>query len=118
MKQILNFSLYQENHKILEEQLKGEWNQSQIYFQQKEMNHILDLKEETFLRENEDYSFFLDFKNKKCHLNLKKENNTLQVNVIYAIILQNKNEIELSYKIETQEEEIKMKLVMIGGNES
>ena len=117
LKQNLVFSLYQNQQLLIQETIESTYLDQTLQFKQGEMSHILDLEKETFLRENEKYSFFLDVKNKKCHMHLKKENNTLQVSVIYAIILQNKNEMELSYKIETQEEEIKMKLIMLGGNE-
>lgn len=75
----------------------------QIKFQIEGMTHIINLNEETFLRENEEYSFLLDIKNKKSEIALKKEQYVLQVEVEYAILLKNQNEINISYLIETDD---------------
>lgn len=77
--------------------------EEQIKFQIEEMTHIINLNEETFLRENEEYSFILDIKNKKSEIKLKKEQYVLQVEVEYAILLKNQNEINISYLIETDD---------------
>ena len=113
--QSILLTLKKEDETILEEQIKGIINGQVITFIHDEMKHQIDLEKQTFLRENDDYSFFLDIMQKKCEITLKKEHNILQVNVKYAIILQNKNEIEISYSIETQEEMMHLKLVMLGG---
>lgn len=74
-----------------------------LSFQIEGMTHIINIKEETFLRENDEYSFLLDIKNKKSTITLKKEQYVLQVEVEYAILLKNQNEINISYLIETDD---------------
>ena len=100
---------------MIEEEIEGHLNGKKIDFIHENMKHQIDLEKKIFIRENEDYSFYLDIEHQKCEIQLKNEQNTLQVNVNYAIILQNKNEIEISYLIETQEEIIHLRLVMLGG---
>lgn len=78
------------------------------------LTHKLDITNETFLRENDDYSFFLDIKNKKSELFLKKENYLLQVKVEYAILLTNQKGFEIDYLIETQDEVNKLYLNLEG----
>lgn len=115
MQKNIVFTLYQDNKIISKETILGNITNQNVSFVQGEMNHVLDLKEETFLRENNEYSFFLDVKNKKCEIQLKKEKNILQLAVNYAIILQNEKEISLIYKTESTEEEIKLNLLALEG---
>ena len=83
-------------------------------FTVKDMTHTLDFKNNTFLRENDDYSFLLDIENEKSEINLKKEQYNLQVLVEYANLLKNKNDIQLSYFIETDDHENVLKIELIG----
>ena len=60
------------------------------------------------------YSFLLDIENEKSEINLKKEQYNLQVLVEYANLLKNKNDIQLSYFIETDDHENVLKIELIG----
>jgi len=83
-------------------------NNNSLNFEFDQMSHQIDLENQTFLRENDEYTLFLDILNKKCELSLKKEQYTLQLEVEYAILLKNKNKIEISYLIETDNRENKL----------
>ena len=115
--QNISLTLKKENEIIFKSEVKGILTNNVLSFIHDNMKHQIDLEKKTFLRENEDYSFFLDILPKKCEIRLKKEENILQVNVNYAIILQNKNEIEISYSIETQDEMMHLKIVLLGGKQ-
>ena len=82
-----------------------------------DMEHTVNLKNKQFIRENEEYSFLLDMENQKSQITLKKENYTLQVLVEYANLLKNKNEIQLSYFIETDDHENVLKIKLEEGRE-
>ena len=99
---------------MVEENIKVYLKDERLYFTLKDMSHTLNFKKKTFLRENDDYSFLLDIENEKSEIKLKKEQYTLQVRVEYANLLKNKNDIELSYFIETDDHENVLKIELIG----
>ena len=85
-----------------------------ISFTLEDMKHIINLNTKEFTRENEEYAFFLDIENKNCEITLKKEQYYLQVGVEYANLLKNKNIIELSYFIETDDTRTELTLELEG----
>ena len=103
-----------ENIVLEEENVKGVLEDDVLYFTLDDMSHILDFNKKTFLRENDEYSFLLDIENEKSEINLKKEQYNLQVLVEYANLLKNKNDIQLSYFIETDDHENVLKIELIG----
>ena len=103
-----------ENVVIEEENIECVLKDDILYFTLGDMSHTLDFKNKTFLRENDDYSFLLDIENEKSEINLKKEQYNLQVLVEYANLLKNKNDIQLSYFIETDNNENVLKIELIG----
>ncbi len=106
MKYRLNISLKNGKKEVIREvNIPGTMENDILSFQIKDMNHTLDFNTKTFLRENDDYAFLLDIENQKSQILLKKEQYTLQVLVEYANLLTNKNEIQLSYFIETEDHE-------------
>ena len=66
-------------------------------------NTTINLKEHTFLRENNEFIFFLNLKNKQCTVVLKKEDITFEVNVEECNIEIFENKIILEYFIETDD---------------
>lgn len=103
-----------ENVVMNKENIKAVIEDEILYFTLDDMSHTLNFKNKTFLRENDDYSFLLDIENKKSEIKLKKEQYNLQVLVEYANLLKNKNDIELSYFIETDDHENVLKIELIG----
>ena len=75
-----------------------------------EMEHTLNLETLEFTRENEEYIFYLDIKDEKCEITLKNEGYYLQVPVEYANLLKNKKIYELSYRIETDDEPLTLRI--------
>jgi len=86
----------------------------EITFQLDEMEHRINLETKEFIRENQEYSFFLDIENKNCEITLKKEDYHLQVQVEYANLVKNKNKIILTYFIETDDNAIELTLDLEG----
>ncbi len=101
---VLKISLKNGEKEVLHaEKIKGKMKDDILTFSLEDMEHTLNLQTEEFLRENEEYAFLLDVGNKKSQITLKKEQYNLQVLVEYATLLKNKNEIQLSYFIETDD---------------
>ena len=106
MKKRLHITLKNGQENVIdEENIEGNIQNQIITFSFQNMHHTLNLAEESFLRENDDYAFFLDIQNQKSEITLKKEQYNLQVLVEYANLLTNKNAIQLSYFIETDDHE-------------
>lgn len=111
----MNIKLKKGDKIVLEkEQIPYKIKEEIITFLLDDMKHSLNLKTEEFTRENEEYSFFLDTLNKNCEITLKKEQYYLQVGVEYATLLKNKNVIELTYFIETDDEKTTLLLELEG----
>jgi len=110
-----NLKLKKGEEIILEkESLPYEKKENILTFQIEDMTHTLNLETKEFIRENEEYSFFLDIENKNCEITLKKEQYYLQVQVEYANLLENKNEIDLTYFIETDDEKTELLMELEG----
>lgn len=68
-----------------------------------ESNSVEYIDEEIkIIRETSEYLIFLDFINKTCSLNLKKENITVYINVLEMTYLTIQNEIILTYILESE----------------
>lgn len=97
-------ALYKNNLEDYKEHFKNKSkNENKVYFKMLNFDTTIDKVEQTFLRENEEYIFFLDIKNKKCKVELKKENITFDVMVEEASMEVLKNKIIIEYFIETDE---------------
>lgn len=81
-----------------------------IQFECFEYDTIINLEDESFTRENDDFLFFLDIKNKYCTIQLKKEKLDFDIHVDECILHKENNKIILEYTIET--EDAKNKLVI------
>ena len=103
MKKNMHIKLVNDNNIILEEDLIYLSNNNTITFFIDNIKNTINLNEQLFIRENEEYTFTLDILNKKSTLLLKKENYLLHLKVDYAILLTNQNNYEISYHLESQE---------------
>lgn len=118
MEYILKVSLNHGEKEVLNQiNIPAQLEDDVLKFKMEDMEHTVNLKSKQFIRENEEYSFLLDIENKKSQITLKKENYTLQVLVEYANLLKNKNEIQLSYFIETDDHENVLKIKLEEGRE-
>ena len=118
MEYILKVSLNNGEKEVLNHKnIKAQLEEDILKFKMEDMEHTLDLKSKQFIRENEEYSFLLDIENQKSQITLKKEQYNLQVLVEYANLLTNKNEIQLSYFIETDDHENVLTIELEEGRE-
>lgn len=97
--------IYQEEYQNLEE------NTNKIKFNMLNYNTTFDLEKETFSRENEEFFFFLDIKNKSCTIQLKKEELTFDIVVDHCDLLVLSHKIVLEYIIES--DDAKNKIVIL-----
>lgn len=98
--------------KILIKKVKipGTVENNEIIFELENMHHIIDVDNQIFYRENDDYSFYLDFLNKNSQLILKKEQYTLDIAVEKSEFIMNSHECKLQYFLETDEETVNLKI--------
>ena len=106
-----------ENIVIDEENVPALLEDNILSFQLQNMEHSVNLATKEFIRENDEYAFLLDIAHQKSEITLKKEQYNLQVLVEYANLLKNKNEIQLSYFIETDDHENVLKIKLEEGRE-
>lgn len=95
---------YKNNEEIYKEDLKNKLKSSKkLEFTMLDFETTIDLEEGTFLRENEEYIFFLNLKNKNCMVELKQESISFDVMVEEANLEILNDKIVLEYFIETDE---------------
>ena len=87
-----------------------------LKFQLEDVFHEIDLQKKTFIRENDEYSFFLDVESQTSEISLKNEKYYLQVLVEYANLLTMKNMIKLTYFLETDDNEMEFIIELEGEN--
>ena len=102
---------YKNNEEIYKDTHRNSLNEeNKISFSLLGYETAIDLMEETFLRENNEYIFYLDIKNKKCKIELKKEELSFDVLVEECSMEVKDNKIVLEYFIET--DEVRNKIVI------
>lgn len=91
--------------------------ESTLVFDLMEYETTIDIENEIFTRENEEYLFLLDIKNKYCKIVLKKEELEFEVNVEECAISVLNNKIVIDYFIETDEARNKIVIERVKENE-
>ena len=91
--------------------------ESTLVFDILEYETTIDIENETFTRENEEYLFLLDIKNKYCKIVLKKEELAFDVSVEECAISVLNNKIVIDYFIETDEARNKIVIERVKENE-
>ncbi len=104
-------TLYKSNQQIYNDTIENKSKkENEFYFSLLDYETTIDLEKQTFLRENEEFCFFLDIQNKKCQVYLKKEDLTVDVLVEECQFIHEKDKIVLEYFIESDTERIKLVL--------
>ncbi len=105
------FTFFKNDKKIFEKNYKNEENDNNIFrFNVLDFNTIIDTQNELFKRENDDFLFFLDHKNNKCTVELKKEHLTFPIGIDFCDITNSLEEWTMEYSLETIDERIKIVL--------
>lgn len=112
MKKIINIILYEKN-KIIKR-----YNNIKAIIQDDKITFNTDKTKNTltktyYLREDSDYLFSLDIIKKECTISLKETNNVFDIIVTKAQYLKDNNNISLEYKIESNEETLKICIEII-----
>lgn len=95
---------YKNNEEIYQSAFENKSNNDRkIRFTMLEYETTIDIEEKTFLRENNEYIFFLDLKNKSCKVELKQEGISFDVSVEEANMEILNDKIVIEYFIETDE---------------
>lgn len=109
MKKLINLNLFKENR--LEQEYKD------IKAIEKESEYILSLDgvktiigATRFIRENNEFKFELDIKERKCTYYLKEKNMSFDIEVEKVMYKKENNNIILEYKISSDEETFKIEI--------
>lgn len=95
---------YKNNEEVYKDTFKNKLNNDKkIMFDMLDYETTINIKEKTFLRENNEYIFYLDFKNNKCKVELKQEGISFDACVEEANMEDLNNEVIIEYFIETDE---------------
>ena len=73
---------------------------------------ILDLETDTFVRENDEFEFFLAIQKKYCTIHLKKEKMEFEILVEDCHLKKEKNQITLEYTIESEDDKNKIMIIV------
>ncbi len=107
----LNIKLYQEEEcKLQESDIPYQKKNNILYFTMENISHILDFEKKIFIRENEEFCFTLDFSKETCTYKLKEQEINLDINVDFAIWEEEKNNLKLTYSIETEDKKMKIEV--------
>ncbi len=95
---------YKNNEEIYKETFNNKLkSDKKLQFNMLEYATTIDLEEKSFLRENKEYIFFLNLKNKSCKVELKTEQIAIDVLVEEANMEVLNDKIVIEYFIETDE---------------
>lgn len=95
---------YKNNEEVYKDTFANNLNSDRkIVFNMLDYETVIDIEEKTFLRENKEYIFFLDLKNKSCKVELKQEGITFDVSVEEGNMEVLNDKIIIEYFIETDE---------------
>ena len=110
MIKVYDIKLYK-NDKLEKEynSIKGLSDKKRIILKLDDTKTIVNEKE--FIRENDEYKFSIDFNNNKSIIHLKEHNLSYDIKVLDAKYTKKEKEIEIKYKIETDEDLIKIIIV-------
>jgi hypothetical protein len=103
-----NVKLYK-NDKLEKEYKKiNVLENKELYFFTDSIKNIIG--DNYYIRENEEFKFYIDFIKKECNYLLKEKNMLFDIKVFKAEINKNNNDIDIIYHIETSEEELKISI--------
>ena len=112
MKRVINIKLYEKNKMIKEySNINSLINDERITFNIDNTKNILSST--SFIRENNEYIFNLNITKKECFFTLKEKDITYKINVEKVIYSKKNNNITLEYKIESQNELLKINIEII-----
>ncbi len=110
----LNLKLFSENVcKMEKNHIIYHQTDEIIEFEIDKIYHLLDLKNKIFERENDEFCFMIDFIKEKCTYELKEKQATFDIMVEESFWNVEKNNIELSYAIETNDEKVKILIELL-----
>lgn len=107
MIKLINIRLYKGN------QIEYEKNNIKSIINDENISFIVDdvkttLNKDSFIRETDDYKFIIDINKKESLYTLKKQNMSFDIEVESVSYINKEKEIELTYKISTEDELFKL----------
>jgi len=108
IKKLINWSLLNDGKIIINnENIECEFEANKFIKYQEDKNtfNLINLKEESYLRENDEFIFKIDFKNKLFNYILKENDFLVEDKISCSMLLKNST-IVLKYKIDEEEKKI------------
>ena len=112
IKKIINWMLKDNNEVIINNQaVECSFSDDIIIYNENSNINIIDIKNKTYKRENDEFSFTIDFKNKSFKYILKEKDYLIENKLTKAVFSQNKNIYNLIYSMDEEEKEIIIELL-------
>lgn len=108
---LLDITLWKDNEIVFEKKDVDAINEEMIItFNIDNMYHEIDLKTKKFKRENDEFTFLLDFENKLCTYELKDPHAMFDIIVDDSTFEIGKHQITMEYAIETDDQKNKINI--------
>lgn len=103
----INWQLYNNEKLIINnENVLCDYNDKIIKYKEKDGINIINLKEEQYMRENQEYMMQIDFKNNTFKFILKEKNHILNDSLTSSKMVILKDTITMMYKLDEEEKKI------------
>ena len=113
IKKLINWQLLSNNNEVVNNQkVECEFNNNILkYVEDNNTVNIIDIDNKTYLRENDEFTFNIDFKNRCFNYILKKDNLSIENAKLEAFLEQDENIISLKYNLGEEEKKIVIQLL-------
>lgn len=108
MKKSIVIKTYENEELLIIENLTGILKNSYLQFSNDNNTFKIDLKDEMFLKENTDS--ILKINKERCELTLKELNSSVEIPLILYSFQKNNNLITITYRLESQEKNLKIEI--------
>lgn len=104
IKKFIKWQLISNNKEVINEEVECEYENNIIrYLEDNNTINIVDLNKDIYIRENEEFTFKIDFKNRLFDYILKKEELSIENAAIDAEISKDNSKIHLKYNLGEEE---------------
>lgn len=104
IKKFIKWQLISNNKEVINEEIECEYDDNIIKYQEdKNTINIVDLNNDIYIRENEEFTFKIDFKNRLFDYILKKDELSIENAKLDAEIIKGDSKIILKYNLGEEE---------------
>ena len=108
---LLDIALLKDNEMVFQKRdIAGKLKDNILEFCLEEINHLINMEEKVFRRENEEFCFILNASTSSCTYELKSHQALFDIIVDSVTFLQDKHKLEIEYVIETDDQKNKIQI--------